>query len=55
MPPTATLRVTGKRAAMPEATVSLLKSELPRSPCERGPEPVPVLGEEPLVEVQLVR
>ena len=33
MPPAATLRVTGKRAAMPEATVSLLKRELPRFPC----------------------
>ena len=33
MPPAATLRVTGKRTAMPEATVSLLKRELPRFPC----------------------
>ncbi len=33
MPPTATLSVTGKRAAMPDATVSLLNSELPRFPC----------------------
>ena len=33
MPPAATHRVTGKRAAMPDATVSLLKREFPRFPC----------------------
>ena len=32
MPPAAMLKVTGKRAAMPDDTVSLLNSEFPRSP-----------------------
>ena len=32
MPPAATLSVTGNRAAIPDSTVSLLKSELPRLP-----------------------
>ena len=32
MPPAATLSVTGNRAAMPDATVSLLNSEFPRLP-----------------------
>ena len=54
MPPAAMLSVTGKRAAMPEATVSLLNSELPRSPLQGGLEPVPVLDEESLVQVQLL-
>ena len=53
MPPTATLSVTGNRAAMPDATVSLLKRELPRFPLQRRLQPVPVLGEEALVQVQL--
>ena len=33
IPPAATLSVTGKRAAMPDATVSLLNKEFPRFPC----------------------
>ena len=33
MPPTATLSVTGKRAAIPDATVSFSNRELPRLPC----------------------
>ncbi len=33
MPPAAMLKVTGKRAAMPDDTVSLLNSEFPRFPC----------------------
>ena len=34
MPPTATLSVTGKRAAIPDATVSFSNRELPRFPCK---------------------
>ena len=53
MPPTATLKVTGNRAAMPDATVSLLKRELPRLPLSAAFNQFQILGEETLVQVEL--